>query len=469
MVSDLRGKRITVVGLGTFGGAVGAIRYLAAQGARVTVTDLRSANDLSDSLAAIADLPLAAVHLGGHCEPDFVDTDLLVVSPAVPKDSPFLQRAAAANVPQTSEMNLFWERNRAPAVCVTGSNGKSTTTALTHAILSAASPRPCHLGGNIGGSLLPQVESIAVDDWVVLELSSFQLVDLGVLKPNPRVAIVTNFTPNHLDRHRGIDEYRAAKQNLLRWQTPEQIAVLNQDDRDVCHWPTAAQSFWFGERDVGRNGLFGCGDAHRRAIFRAGRHEQVIPLGAWLPLPGRHNYLNALAAACAALALGAAPAAIQAGLAGFVALPHRLQLAAECAGRRFYNDSKATTVEAACLALAAFDAPLVLLAGGYDKAADLTELARAIATRNVKAVALMGQTADRLAELVQQFDNARRVAVGRFGSFAETFAWAAGQSAAGDVVLLSPGCASYDWFRNYAARGDEFVQLARAWRPPLAE
>ena len=514
MITDFRGKRVTVMGLGSFGGGIGVVRYLAGQGAVVTVTDLKPSAELAAPLGEIGDLPDVVVHLGGHNERDFRDTDLVVASPAVPKESRFLKVAHDAGVPVTSEMNLFWERNCSQTICVTGSNGKSTTAAMIHALLtgggensetrvanlrmpefmpsdapgqlgvsagdpardrlppdalrqSAAGAPRVWLGGNIGKSLLPVVEQIRPDDWVVLELSSFQLDDLTPLEPNPHVAVVTNFTPNHLDRHGSVEAYRTAKQNILRWQTPDRLAVLNQSDADVLGWRTRARKIWFGREDEGRQGMFAIGfDAYkRRALYRFGAREQVLPLGKWLSLPGVHNFQNALAAAATALALGAGPAEIEAGLTAFKGLPHRLEFVAEAAGRRFYNDSKATTPEATLLAIDAFRTPVVLLAGGYDKGIDLAGLARGIVDRRVKAVALLGQTAEKLKELVREADSRGEILAKVHVTLDSAFGWAAAQSAPGDVVLLSPGCASYDWFPNYEARGEEFSRLARCWQP----
>jgi UDP-N-acetylmuramoylalanine--D-glutamate ligase len=462
MSTDFRGQRVTVMGLGSFGGGIGAVRFLAGQGARVTVTDLKPAGELSAALAQIADCPAVVQHLGEHRDADFRETDLVVVSPAVPKDSKYLQLARDAGIRVTSEMNLFWERNRGRTICVTGSNGKSTTAALIHALLSAGTNKTW-LGGNIGKSLLPNANEIQPADWVVLELSSFQLEDLAELKPNPLVAVVTNFTPNHLDRHGTVDAYRAAKQNIVRWQTPDQFAVLNQSDPDVLTWRTSARKLWFGREDEGRQGMFAIGfDIYkRRALFRFGPREQVLPLGRWLSLPGTHNFQNALAAACTALVLETTPVQIEAGLTNFQGLPHRLQLVAETGERRFYNDSKATTPEATLLALDSFRSPIVLLAGGYDKALDLTEFARGIVARRVKGVALLGQTAEKLKELLKAADPDGNVPAKVHVTLEAAFQWAAAQSAPGDVVLLSPGCASYDWFPNYEARGEEFTRLAR--------
>jgi UDP-N-acetylmuramoylalanine--D-glutamate ligase len=456
---ELAGCKVTVMGLGRFGGGLGAVRFLTARGARVTVTDLLTADDLSEPLAKLADCPVDAYHLGGHLEEDFVDTDLIVVNPAVPPSSPFLARARAECVLLTSEMSLFWQFNRSRTLGVTGSNGKSTTTAMTHAILQAAGVAS-RLGGNIGTSLLPEIDAIGPEEWSVVELSSFQLDDLDRLPASPNIAVVTNFSPNHLDWHGSLAEYRRAKQTILRWQTPDDIAVLNHDDADVRVWPTFGRKLGFGTRDAGCDGIFKRGAEH--ILRRDGSHER-FGLREWVPLPGRHNVANAMAAACAALAAGADLDAVRRGLESYRSLPHRLEFVGEVCGRRFYNDSLATTPESAVVGLEAFSAPVVLLAGGYDKQIDLTPLALGI-LRRAKAAALMGQTADLLACLLEEHGDADEPPTSLCDSFEEAFRWAVENSQPGDVVLLSPGCASYDWFHNYAERGRRFVELVEAYR-----
>src|SRR5580700_2976584 len=315
---ELAGCKVTVMGLGRFGGGLGAVRFLAARGACVTVTDLLSAEDLAEPLSQLAGWPIEAFHLGGHVDADFLDADVVVVNPAVPPASPFLTKARDAGVLLTSEISLFWQFNRSRTIGVTGSNGKSTTAAMTHAILQAAA-LPSRLGGNIGNSLLPEIEGIGPDEWSVLELSSFQLDDLDRLPASPNIAVVTNFTPNHLDWHGSLSEYRRAKQSILRWQTPDDIAVLNHDDADVRSWPTFGRTLGFGTRDAGCDGIFERGAEH--ILRRDGSHER-FGLREWVPLPGRHNVANAMAAACAALAAGADLDAVRRGLESYRSLPH---------------------------------------------------------------------------------------------------------------------------------------------------
>jgi len=445
------------VGLGSFGGGLGVVKFLASRGASVTVTDTRPAEKLSESLAELRAVPSVKFKLGGHDAEDFRRADLIVVNPAMQRDHPYLEIARSAGVPLTSEMNLFWQWNRAPIVAVTGSNGKSTTTALTHSILSRTGRR-CWLGGNIGVSLLPHVEEIGEHDVVVLELSSFQLADLDRLQVSPAVSVITNFSPNHLDWHRTLEHYRWSKQTMLRWQNSSNVAVLNGDDADLAAWPTHGERLTFGPHDASGEGVFGeAGDARVRLD---GRNE-LLPLSCWLKLPGRHNLANALAATCAAMRFGADAAAVRQGLENYVPLPHRLQLVGEVDGRTFYNDSLATTPESAEVALEAFQSPIVLLAGGYDKQVDLSRMASAIA-RRAKAVALIGQTSARLRELVAGDPATGCCVSDELSSFREACEWAVAHSEPGDVILLSPGCASYDWFRNFADRGAQFTEFVKS-------
>jgi UDP-N-acetylmuramoylalanine--D-glutamate ligase len=357
---DYRGRRVTVMGLGSFGGGLGAARFLSERGAIVTVTDLRTAEQLAESLTELQSFPLQRLCLGRHDESDFVTADLVVVNPAIRRDHPLLALAASHGVPLTSELNLFWQHQSGRILAVTGSNGKSTTTALTHAILKQARPRTW-LGGNIGRSLLTAVDKIQAEDVVVLELSSFQLTDLDRLQVSPQIAVVTNFSPNHLDWHTDLEHYRWAKQTLLRWQTAADVAILNADDPQTRTWTSSAHRWLFGITDHGADGTFLRGDA---AIFRQNGVEHAFPLREWLRLPGEHNLANALAAAAAALAAGASLDDVRRGLETYEPLPHRLQFVGEVAGRKFYNDSLATTPESAIVGLRAFSQPVVLLAGG---------------------------------------------------------------------------------------------------------
>ncbi|MEI8383440.1 MAG: UDP-N-acetylmuramoyl-L-alanine--D-glutamate ligase [Planctomycetota bacterium] len=458
---DYRDLQILVMGLGSFGGGSGVVRFLATRGAQVTVTDTRPADKLADALQELNGIPSLKFKLGAHDFADFQHADLVVANPAVRRDNVYLGSASAAGVPITSEMNLFWQWNPAQVVAVTGSNGKSTTTALIHSILKN-SGRTAWLGGNIGVSLLPEVHQIRPNDIVVLELSSFQLTDLDRLQASPAISVITNFAPNHLDWHDTLDHYRWAKQTMLRWQKPTDAAILNAEDADVSSWDVNGERLMFGIGDYAapdQFGAFSSPDRHARIHFID--RDEDLPLSDWLKLPGRHNLANALAASCAAVRAGASLDAVREGIVGYQPLPHRLQWIADIDGRSFYNDSLATTPESAIVGLQAFDRPVILLAGGYDKQVDLTEMGREIA-RRAKGVALMGQTSAALRRIINAKTGHFCHISPELRSFREAFDWAVSKSSSGDVILLSPGCASYDWFRNFADRGSQFEEFVRS-------
>jgi UDP-N-acetylmuramoylalanine--D-glutamate ligase len=467
-LTKIAGQRVTVMGLGGFGGGAAAVRFLVERGAIVRVSDQRSAEQLDDTLAQLSDLDGIDWQLGEHQSSHFSDADFVVLNPAVPPHHPIVKQLDAAKVPVTSEMNLFWELNPGRVIAVTGSNGKSTTTALIHSIIQASGQR-CWLGGNIGRSLLPHVDEIAVEDWVVLELSSFQLHMLDRIKARPDIAVVTNFAPNHLDWHGTLDEYRFAKQTILRWQTSDDFCILNGDDADVAGWPHVAKTTFvyssppgelLSKHDAKQAWLDGHGTAH---ILRRNQKPSTLefPIDDWCTLRGLHNLSNALFSLSAAQLAGATEVAIRMGLEQFEALPHRLQLVGEFGGRRFYNDSISTTPESTIAALDSFDEPVVILAGGYDKQVDLANLANKIAER-AKAASLLGQTASTLKNGITT-ENAH-VAVESCSDFENAFAWAVEQSSPGDVILLSPGCASYDWFQSFVHRGEQFCKLVKQLR-----
>lgn len=460
---DLRGKRVVVMGLGSFSGGVSAARFMAGHGARVVVTDLAGPDKLSESVHALADISVEAVHLNGHREDDFRHADVVVASPAVREENRFLQIARAHGALITSEMNLFFQRCPAPIVGVTGSNGKSTTTALIHSMLQA-SGRACWLGGNIGHSLLDRVDDIRATDLVVLELSSFQLEDLDDLGRSPHAAVVTTFTPNHLDRHPSLEGYRAAKQVILRHQSSDDWAILNADDGDVRHWPTRGWTSFYGLDDHGRDGTFFDRD---RLVMRKDGNESEFDLLDVLRLPGLHNQSNVAGAACCAAALGADPASIRQAVSSFRTLPHRLEPVAEVDGRWFYDDSIATTPESTLAALDSLSEPIWLIAGGYDKGMDLTAVARRIAER-VEGVALLGQTATTLRRLMESRPSPDHSAkIQECMGMDEAVRWCYSRSRRGEIILLSPACASFGMFHNFVERAQVFRSCVRLLESPL--
>lgn len=466
------GKRVTVMGLGHFGGQIAVVKYLVSQGAKVTVTDLAPPEKLKKALAEIQSLPLT-LHLGGHLDSDFTETDLIAVSPAVAKDSRYLKFAAQNGIPLTCEMNLFLDRCRGKVLAVTGTVGKSTTVAMIETILTNAEAtelprlnyRKVWCGGNIGRSLLEELPNIHSTDLVVLELSSFQLEDLAGIEYSPHVGLVTNIHPNHLDRHGTLDNYIEAKANLTRFQQPGDYLITRQDDDNVERIremaPAHVTQWEFGVT----------GDDKLKVRLLEGPDGQVLieyrrdESDLWeqlladreLQVPGQHNLYNAAGAAAVCLAIGLSPLAIAEGLRLFKGLPDRLQLVGEWDGIRWYNDSKSTTPEAGIVALKSFKpGEIFMIAGGYDKGSDLGQFARELAGRCVKTFCL-GQTGPGLAEQVRAMGGqAKEVA-----SLEEAVLNASELARPGQVVLLSPGCASWDMFENYQERGRQFSELVQ--------
>jgi UDP-N-acetylmuramoylalanine--D-glutamate ligase len=449
---EFHGMRVTVMGLGSFGGGGGAAKYLAGRGALVTVTDLKTARDLAVSIEALQEYDIRFV-LGGHDMEDFTGADLVVASPAVPRESPYLEAARRAGVRLHTEVGLFVERCPAPVCGVTGSNGKTTTVSMIGEALAHGGV-PYHLGGNIGGSLLAELPRIAPDDRVVLEISSFQIEWLDELGWSPRIAALLNIMPNHLDRHGTLEAYTEVKAKILAHQEPGDTAVIVTDDPGARAITDRVRGKLIRVgRDIAGDGLTLEGSWIVRKA--GGRTERVFDT-ARLQVPGAHNVSNALAAVACALEMGAPPEGIADGLASFRGMPHRLELVGEIGGVRFFNDSKATTPEAAAVGVAAFGERVIPILGGYDKGVSFEEMARGIAGK-VRWAALIGATAPKIRSALESAGVASIV----FGTLGEALRACADRAAPGDVVLLSPGCASYDMFNNYEERGEAFRELVR--------
>ncbi len=424
----LSGCRATVMGLGHFGGGVAAARWLAAQGATVVVTDQSDAETLAESLAQLAHVPIARYQLGGHLEADFRDIDLLVVNPAVKPDDRFVQVARQSGARITTELELFIEHCPATMVGVTGSNGKSTTAAMIDAILRSAG-RTSWLGGNVGGSLLNQLGVIRAGDCVVLEMSSFQLWRLAPTTRMPHVAVVTSFSPNHLDWHGSRNNYRNAKQKILSGQTRDDLAVLNAHDSHVARWASKVR----------------------------GTRVPLPPL-ATLPelrVPGRHNQTNAACAAAAAAAMGCSPGAIGQALSQFSGLPGRAEYVASICDIEFYDDSSATTPESTIAAIWSLPRPIWLVAGGLDKGLDYGPLTTAIA-RRCRGASFYGAMREQLRRSA-----ARGCAFpcNAVDGLPEAFTWCWRHARPGDAIVLSPACSSHDQFLNYRHRSEVYRSL----------
>ncbi len=455
MIHNWSGKRVTVMGLGRFGGGVGVTRWLAARGARVLVTDTQPPERLARSLEQIADCGVE-LRLGGHEERDFRETDLLVVNPAVPDRNPFIQIAQAAGVPITTEINLFVERCPARCIGVTGTAGKSTVTAMIGHVLRLARPE-CRVwvGGNLGGSLLESLPHMGREDLVVLELSSFQLERTPRVRWSPHIAVLTNIAANHLDWHGSFAAYVAAKLNIVRFQEPGRDWIVISDQPELRRHFEALfgdlAGIWRYRLD-GHTPAAACqSTSASECDDRRQRWE-----GLRLSIPGLHNLENAAAAATVAHLLNVPPAAVSAALASFPGLPHRLQRVCVREGVQYYDDSKSTTPEAAMMAMNAIEGPLLLILGGYDKGSDLNPVAQVAAVRS-RFSACVGATGPRIVELI-------RAAGGRaeyFEDFAQAVAACRNLARPGETVLLSPACASWGMFEDYRQRGERFAQLVR--------
>lgn len=446
---DLTGLRVLVLGAGSSG--LAAARLAAARGARVTVADRRPAADLQAQAASLGGVR-AFLHAGGHPETLAEACDLVVASPGVPADVAVLQAARRRGIPVWGEIELASRFCRGRIVGVTGSNGKSTVTSMIGHTLRLAGI-PGGTGGNLGPPFAELLDRDAADAIHAVELSSFQLETVETLAVS--VALITNLSPDHLDRHADYDDYARAKSRLLELQRPEAYALLNADDGESRRFRSAVRSrlLLFATRGEMEAGAF---VRDGRLRLRTEHGDETLLPAAELPLPGEHNLSNALAAALALRLAGCAPRAIDEGLRSFRALPHRLEHVGRIGGVDFYNDSKATNPASTLRALLAFEpAKVRLILGGQDKGAAWDELL-GTAARHARQVLLVGQAADDLARRLP-----RGLDAPSCGTVPAAVERALADAAPGDVVLLSPGCASFDQYVNYEARGEEFCRIVR--------
>jgi UDP-N-acetylmuramoylalanine--D-glutamate ligase len=447
---ELANKRVLVVGIGKSG--LAAARFLKARGARVTVSDARPATLIAE-LSDLLDEGFM-VEAGSHGLLTFRRQDLIVVSPGVPQTTPELMTVRAMGAHIIGELELGAEYLQGEVVAITGSNGKTTTTTLVGEILKAAG-RPTLVGGNIGLPVTAMVDESTAETWSVIEVSSFQLETVETFKP--RIAMVLNITPDHLDRHGTFEAYAAAKARITEFQTADDFLVLNAEDvtTQKIAAKTKAQIFWFSAKRQIKQGAF----VHGESIFFAAKEgatpEPVMPV-AEITLAGAHNVENVLAAVCAARLAGVASETIRAAVAAFKAVEHRLEFVREVAGVRYYNDSKATNVDATMKAIEAFPGGVQLILGGKDKDSDYTTLA-ALVRERVKTVITIGSAAQKI-----EHQLAGVVKIERAETLERAVALAQTIAVPGDTVLLAPACASFDQFKNYEERGSVFKQLVAA-------
>jgi UDP-N-acetylmuramoylalanine--D-glutamate ligase len=444
---ELNNKRVLVVGLGKSG--VASALFLKAHGAKVTVSDTKSGDELRDEIPALLDQGIT-VETGGHGERTFREQDLIVVSPGIPVDAPLLVQARSWGETVIGEIELAAQFLPGPIVAITGSNGKTTTTTLTGEILTAGGLTTL-VGGNIGTPAISFAEIAKPETVIVLEVSSFQLETIQTFRP--KVAVVLNVTPDHLDRHRTFDAYVDAKARMFENQTAEDFAVLNEDDPTCVAMAarTRAQVFWFSRHKEVKQGAW---VREGNIFFRDGSQQSEILQVSEIPLKGAHNLENVLAAVCAAALMGCAPEKIRQAVRDFKAVEHRLEFVATIRGVDYYNDSKATNVDATIKALESFPANIHLILGGKDKGSDYSVLNDLLRQR-VKRVYTIGAAAAKIESQIKDVE----VVHAEILENAVRKANAVAQP--GDVVLLAPACASFDQFKNYERRGQRFKEIVR--------
>ena len=448
---ELKGKKILVVGLGKSG--VASAIFLRGLGAQVTVSDVRSVEALAKELPALLDAGVM-VEAGGHGLLTFRRQDWIVVSPGVPLDTPELVQSRSFGTPVIGELELAARYLRGNVLAITGSNGKTTTTALCGEIFRRSGLRT-QVGGNIGVPVISQVATSRDDGWNVLEVSSFQLettVDF-----HPKIAVMLNITPDHLDRHGSMESYIAAKERIFANQTAQDFLVLNAEDVETQRAAIRAHSkvFWFSGRRPVRQGAFIYQDAIVWRPDESSALEPVLPV-AEIALKGAHNVENVLAAVCAARLAGISAEVVRTAIGEFRAVEHRLEFVARIAGVDFYNDSKATNVDATMKAVASFSGGIHLLLGGKDKDSDYS-LLRPLLRERVRAVYTIGAAAEKIERQIAQ-----TVPVVPCQTLERAVDQAASAAQAGEVVLLAPACSSFDQFENYEHRGNCFKQFVLA-------
>jgi UDP-N-acetylmuramoylalanine--D-glutamate ligase len=444
---DLRAKRVLVVGLARTG--VAAALFCAARGASVTASDSRTESEIGDAITKLKDAGVM-LELGSHQQKTFLEQDLIVPSPGVPADEVHLQAARAKGVTIWSEIELAYRFLKGRLIGITGSNGKTTTTSLVEHILTTAGIQTI-LAGNIGTPLISCVEAMKDETCTVVELSSFQLELIDSFRPN--IGVFLNLTPDHLDRHRTMEAYGAAKARLFENQIGEDAAVLNADDVATTPYaPSLPRVYWFSRKQRVALGAYVRG---REIVFRQDGAEEVLLKLEDIPLAGSHNVENVLAAAAVTWLAGAPAKAIAKGVQSFAGVQHRLEFVAEIAGVRYYNDSKATNVDAALKALDAFPGRILIILGGKDKGSDYTVLQTALREKAILAL-LIGAAAEKIENQI-----AGSVALERAETLERAVETASHAAQRGDVVLLAPACASFDQFQNYEHRGRVFKDLVR--------
>jgi len=450
------------MGLGLYkeGSGISATRFLVSAGAKVTVTDLKTGIDLKDQINRLGKLAKKVNFvLGKHRESDFKNVDMIIKNPAIPRYSKYLEIARQNNIPIETDISLFFKlTNSQQIIGITGTRGKSTTTTLIYEILSLAKKKII-IGGNITRSPLVQLNKMKNGGLAVLELSSWLLESLADPKLSPHIAVFTNIYPDHLNTYRDINDYALAKENIFKWQTNQDYVVLNLDNKFTKKIGTYVPSkrFWFSLREFKEEN--GCYLKNKNIYFRIDGLENKILSLADIKIPGEHNIANVLGAVCVAGILGIKPAIIKKAVFNFSGVANRLELLREIRGVKYYNDTTSTTPEAGIAGLRALQKNnkknIVLIAGGADKGLDFKPWLKEVENHCKSLVLLNGTGTDRILKLLKS----KKINLAVANSIPEAVGLAKSFAQSGDIILLSPACASFGMFKNEFDRGDQFRGL----------
>lgn len=453
-IEDLRGKKITVMGLGLHGGGIGTVRFLHSAGAKVTVTDMKSKEELAASLEKLKELKGIEYVLDQHRPGDFSQADMILKTPPVPWDNKYVKIALDKKIPVEIDSSLFFKLCKNPVIGVTGTRGKTTTASLIYEILKVAGKNPVKVGiGQV--SVLDKLSSLKKDSVVVFELSSWRLSALGRHKLSPKISVLTNIYPDHLNYYKNMDAYIADKKQIFLHQKASDVCVFNWDDEILNKFEpeTKFELIKFSQNKISNGkSVFIDGEA---IYLNDGIDEKKVLDVAEVKIRGRHNLSNVLAAIGAAYAFGADIRSIRKAVVEFSGLPHRLEFVREWNGVKYYNDTAATSPEGAISGINSFAESVILICGGADKKLDMTQMAKAICEKAKGLIFLKGEATDKLVAAIKKI-SPDYCGFEVVSSMEKAVELAKNASESGDVVLLSPGAASFGFFLNEFDRGDKF-------------
>jgi UDP-N-acetylmuramoylalanine--D-glutamate ligase len=453
--SFFKGKRITVLGLGLHGGGMGAIKFLVKNGARVVVTDIKTKEQLAPSLEKLKGLKNIEYVLGQHRTEDFSKADLVIKNPAVRWDSQYIKLALEKKIPVEMDSSLFFQLCHNPIIGVTGTKGKTTTATMIYEILRAAGNNPIKVGIS-QESVLDKLELLKKETVVVFELSSWRLSSLGRIKKSPQIAVLTNLLPDHLNYYKSMDEYASDKKNIFLFQKPKDYLIVNNDDSKAKEITTEAkaQIIKYSENKI-ENGINIFKNDNALYLNDGNDTKKIIEIDK-LNIRGGHNVKNLMAAIGAVFAFGVSLEEIKKAIVNLKGVPHRLELVRELGGVKYYNDTAATIPEAAISALHSFSEPIILIAGGSDKNLDFQEYARTMLSRAREIILLSGKGTEKLLAELRKDSRFAEKRIETVDSMEEAVKLAAELAVSGDVILLSPGAASFGLFQNEFDRGEKF-------------